>query len=357
MKPTDADIQFVEKLKSQWMATVDALEDPLMIVDENYIIQKANLALANLRKTDIKELNQKICYKVFARRNTPCEGCQLQQAHKKRTSKRFRLTHDKKIFDVVSYPSDFGVVQVYRDMTHSERMREQLVQSEKLNALGLLAGGVAHEINNPLGGIMIFAQMLERELPQDSPFLDDVKEIIVAAKRCKVIVDQLLQYARSEKDSHLVQGNTKEVDLSVALKKAIDFAAVGKHKHLYTISESFDSGHKVHADENKLIQVFLNAIQNAMHAMPQGGAIQCQITEDAGSHIVTIQDFGCGIAEVDLPRIFEPFFTTKEPGQGTGLGLSISFSLMKEFGGRIEVESEVGEGTLMRFVFPIPSSG
>ncbi len=203
-------LRFVEALKAQWMATVDALADPLMIVGPDFIVQKANLAFAQEADSDVKSLIGKPCYEVFAKRSQPCQGCRMQEAYLTTKAESFDLPNFRsdKYLEAHSYPLkipgrlDQGIVQTYRDRTEKKRLERQLVQSEKLASIGLLAGGLAHEINNPLGGILVFSEMLQRELPKDSPHQADVSEILSATKRCKEIVENLLDFARVQPRSN-----------------------------------------------------------------------------------------------------------------------------------------------------------
>ena len=182
----DKSLEFVEGLKRQWMAMIDALVDPLMIVTEDYVILKANLALAKMNhKSNFGEVLGQKCYEVFAGRKTPCHGCRMQEAGRMRKAVHGTLDDigGKLYFETVSQPVfDLngeleGVVQLYRDRTEARRMQSQLLQSEKLASIGLLAGGIAHEINNPFGGILIFSQMLLREMDKLSHHYQDVIEL------------------------------------------------------------------------------------------------------------------------------------------------------------------------------------
>ena len=198
-------IKFVEDLKHQWMTTIDAIIDPLCIVNENYEIIKANKAMAKHGKySHVKKTIGLKCHKVFAGRDTPCEGCKVHQAFNAKKPINYTLDINNKFFEVTSQPiidrekKFSGVVQSYRDRTRSKKLQDQLLQSEKLASIGLLAGGVAHEINNPLGGILVFSQMLLREFQEESPHREDLLEIENAALRCREIVNRLLEFARHQ---------------------------------------------------------------------------------------------------------------------------------------------------------------
>lgn len=357
-------LRFVEDLKRQWMSTIDALVDPLMIVGKDYKIRKANLALARMAGKSVKEINGRNCYEVFANRQAPCVGCSMRDAAKNKEEKTFNLSniHGDRYFEVTSQPlidseGDLdGIVQVYRDRTDAKRMQEQLAQQEKLASIGLLAGGVAHEINNPLGGILIFSQMLLREMDKSSPHYADVVEIESATQRCKAIVESLLDLARQNpagKAAKPVNINTLE-----AIRTAIRFGIVAAKQGAHVdIEEKFDDeGHYLKGDRSRIVQLFLNLIQNGLQAMPDGGTliIRANHIDRNGSLIghYEVEDTGIGIPPEHIKKIFDPFFTTKDPGEGTGLGLALCYGIVQDLKGTLSVESTVNVGT--RFIIEIP---
>lgn len=357
-------LNFVEDLKRQWMATIDALIDPLAIVGRDFKIQKANRAMARMSGKDVKEVIGKSCFDVFAGRKSPCPGCQMLTATN--ASKTFELkdVRGDRYFEVTSqtlldYKGDVeGIVQVYRDRTEAKKMREQLAQQDKLASIGLLAGGIAHEINNPLGGILVFSQMLLRELPKGSPHHTDVVEIEAATQRCKAIVENLLDFARQNP-----QGKKEKkalVDVVEAIESAMRFGEVSiPRRSKIEIIRQFDGEpHPVYCDRNRIIQVFLNLFQNAIQAMPNGGTllVRSDLFTDAQGKTwgrYAVEDDGIGIATEHLPKIFDPFFTTKDPGEGTGLGLALSYGIVQDFGGVLRVESTLNVGTTFTVEFPL----
>ncbi len=358
-------VSFVEGLKHQWMATIDALIDPLMIVDTDYNIKKANKALASFAdKKSIKAVLGKKCYEIFGDNKEPCTGCMMKESSENKEPLTFSLNNVRKEFfyEVTSQPiydvkgQLDGLVHIYRDRTKAKQMEAQLVQSEKLASIGLLAGGVAHEINNPLGGILIFSQMLLREIPKDSPHYEDVVEIEAATQRCKSIVERLLDFARQQPTGD--QEPLECVNVVEAAKTALRFGRVADQARRCEIDELWhDSDFPVMADRNKLIQVFLNLIQNAFQAMPDGGTLVLKShVEDRVKGkfgVFEVQDTGVGIPKENLKRIFDPFFTTKDPGEGTGLGLAICYGMVQEIGGLLEVDSSVNVGTTFRLTLPL----
>lgn len=356
-------ILFVEQLKQEWMATIDALVDPLAIISSDYKILKANKEMAKrASETEIKAVIGRKCHQVFAGIDSPCKGCKLQEVYSSEESQSFELKHEGSHFEVTGQPilqdgkEISGVVQVYRDRTQAKKLQEQLFQSEKLASIGLLAGGIAHEINNPLGGILIFTQMLLRET-KEATTKTDLQEIEAATIRCKEIVTRLLDFARHQ-PSDISEKSLALTPIKITVEKALKFAAVGEQgKSCELICEWHDDSVQILADENKLVQLFLNLIQNSFQAMRSGTLHLTSkvIQEDKKDYVdIRLQDNGPGIPEKYLPRIFDPFFTTKDTGEGTGLGLAICYGIVTEFSGTISVESIEGEGTTFIMRFPKP---
>jgi len=367
-------LHFVEGLKRQWVATFDALIDPVMIIGPDHLIHRANLAAAkmaaaNIPDVDVRKIVGMKCHKVFAGRSQPCPGCSLPQTLAEGLPHQFPLSNviPEREFEVTSQPfpeSDKKrlAVHIYRDRTEAAVLQSRLIQSEKLASIGLLAGGVAHEINNPLGGIMIFSQMLLREMPKDSPYYSDVVEIEAASQRCKEIVQGLVDFARIRPNLDVLQ-KFLPVDAAEAVQSALRFGQINlkqETKKNIRIKENLDAKSTlVRGDKNQIIQVVLNLLQNAIQAMPKGGDIVLRVKNDKAKEnlIIEISDSGTGIKPEHLKKIFDPFFTTKQPGQGTGLGLSICYGLVTSMGGKIAASSKVGEGTTFTITFPLDASG
>jgi signal transduction histidine kinase len=246
-----------------------------------------------------------------------------------------------------------------------EEAQSQLIQSEKMSAIGQLAAGVAHELNNPLGGILGYAQFTLEKLRKNAPEKTSVKEIEsyiryvtdieLQARRCKTIVQNLLRFSRSSRTVEF-----EDVNVNQALEQTLSFV-----EHQLRISQIelkvqlATELPTIQGNTGQLQQVFTNLIINAMHASPQGSTITlttryCPALGQFGGTVeVSVADAGHGIARENLKKIFEPFFTTKEVGKGTGLGLSVSYGIVKEHGGEITVESEAGSGSTFTVIIPV----
>ncbi len=230
-----------------------------------------------------------------------------------------------------------------------ELSQAKLIQSEKLAALGQLAGGAAHELNNPLSGILGFAQILINEMPDDTPWKNDLKEIEKSAQRCKKIIASLLGFSRQSKYD-FKPANVNEI-IDETLKLCEHQVALANVKIVRNFAQNLSL---VSASVSHLEQVFLNIIINAQQAMPKGGNLTINTySEEPDSIEISFLDSGIGIEKEYLTHIFEPFFTTKEVGKGTGLGLSVSHGIIQKHQGDIKVESE-GKDKGAKFVITLP---
>jgi two-component system NtrC family sensor kinase len=231
--------------------------------------------------------------------------------------------------------------------------QDQLVRSEKLSSLGKLSASIAHEINNPLAGILTFAKLIVRTLDQGAP--DDatrrtlVKHLLMVEReteRCSAIVRNLLDFARERPLA------VKEVDVNSVLEESVQLLANQINIQNVRLERKGVPVSPVDADFGQLRQAFVNVIMNACEAMSRGGALVIEVgPAEAGRWVeVAFTDTGPGIASDHLPKIFDPFFTTKE--KGTGLGLSVVYGIVERHGGKIEIRSEVGKGTRVAIRLP-----
>ena len=230
-----------------------------------------------------------------------------------------------------------------------KRAESHLIQSEKLASLGKLAASVAHEINNPLGGILIYSHLLLEDTAKDKPLYDNLEKIVKEATRCKEIVKGLLKFARPKEPEMALTDINETVETSLALLKSQALFQNIKIKKKYSSSLP-----KIIADSSQLQQVFINIILNAVDVMQEKGTLTIQTAQnDQKDYIyVSFSDTGPGIKEADKFKLFEPFFTTKDVGAGTGLGLSISYSIIQKHHGTIDVKSRIGEGSTFTVKLP-----
>jgi signal transduction histidine kinase len=233
------------------------------------------------------------------------------------------------------------------DITQRVRLEEQMVQTEKLTSLGLLAAGVAHEVNTPLAVISNYIQMLAKQIPAEDPRQKTIERIVKQTFRASEIVNNLLNFSRTGA-AQLI-----EVDLNSVLEETLTLVQHPfKTAQVNVIKNYTESLPPVLGSTTRLQQVFLNLFMNARDAMPGGGMLEVRTQAHNGSVEVEVTDTGAGIPAEHLHRIFDPFFTTKATGRGTGLGLSVSYGIIKEHAGKVDVRSTPGKGTSFRLEFP-----
>jgi PAS domain S-box-containing protein len=252
---------------------------------------------------------------------------------------------------------EIASVGIFTDLRERIRMQKQLeethlklLHSEKMASLGKLAAGVAHEINNPLGGILLYANLLFEDMPPEHPQSANVKKIIDQTLRCKDIVKELLDFGRQ------AEHNMVTCDVNQILEQSISLLSrQSSFLNIQIIKDIDPHVTPINADPGQLNQVFINLLTNAADAMNGMGILTvrtCSLPEE-GKVGVDISDTGCGIPPEILPRIFDPFFTTKDMGKGTGLGLSTVYGIIGEHGGTIDVRSHLNEGTT--FILRLPA--
>jgi two-component system, NtrC family, sensor kinase len=234
------------------------------------------------------------------------------------------------------------------DITQRVRLEEQLLQTEKLTSLGLLAAGVAHEVNTPLAVISNYIQMLAKQIPGEDPRQKTIDRIVKQTFRASEIVNNLLNFSRTGGSEF------QELNLNSVLEETLTLVQhpfrTARVNVLKNYTEDLPA---MLGSTTRLQQVFLNLFMNARDAMPEGGMLEVRTGARNGSVEVEVTDTGTGISPDHLNRIFDPFFTTKTSGRGTGLGLSVSYGIIKEHAGKVDVHSTPGKGTSFRLEFPV----
>jgi iron only hydrogenase large subunit-like protein len=223
-----------------------------------------------------------------------------------------------------------------KDLTENQA---RLIQAEKLASMGQMAAGIAHEINNPLGVVLMYSHLLREELAEPSKSREDVDRIIAEAERTRTIVRGILNFAREEKVERAA------TDINALVKRAasgvLGTSPNGKIRVDFQLDQSLPPQW---VDGGQLRQVFDNLLKNAVEAMPGGGTIRVSTEGGGGEFVVTVSDTGPGIPEENLPKLFSPFFTTKKVGKGTGLGLSVCYGIVKMHGGTIQAANNAEGG-------------
>ncbi|MGA8184323.1 MAG: ATP-binding protein, partial [Terriglobia bacterium] len=240
-----------------------------------------------------------------------------------------------------------GRLLIMNDLTDRVELEDQLVQAEKLSSIGVLAAGVAHEVNTPLAVITSQLQMLMRQLPSDDPHSTVLDRVVKQGFRASEIINNLLKFSR-------VSGSERvELELNKVIQETLLLVAPVLRSAKISIQTDLDSDlPAIHGNGGKLQQVFMNLVMNARDAMPYGGDLTVTTRAVDSTVCVEIADSGVGISPENLRRIFDPFFTTKATNRGTGLGLAVSYGIIREHSGKIYVDSSVGSGASFRLEFP-----
>jgi PAS domain S-box-containing protein len=346
----------IRQSKRNLEAIFDGIRDRLSIQAPDYQILRVNRAVVeNYRTTFEKILSQK-CYKAYFQRSQPCEKCPVSVtiATKQPATSIMKSSEDNTTLQIFSYPildekgDVLSAIEYMKDITEEQKLQEQLIQSEKLAGIGILASGVAHEINNPLSGIIGMAEIaLEEEDPTKNESY--LKDILGCAQRISEIVKGLRSYSRAAKKEE--QGL---VDLNEVLEETLKMVRLVAPKTPVEVVKKFQPVEKIHGNIGEIQQVFTNLITNAFQAMDGRGGELVLSTRSIGDSVeVKVSDDGMGIPRKYLNQIFDPFFTTKKPGEGTGLGLNIVYRIVTQHEGTIDVESREQIGTTFTIKFPI----
>jgi hypothetical protein len=242
-----------------------------------------------------------------------------------------------------------GALVVVEDVTTRIRLEEQLQQREKLSSIGLLAAGVAHEVNTPLTGVSSYSQLLLGMIPDGDPKHALLQKIRNQSERATNIVNNLLNFSRTGSATEFTEVDTAEVldDTLQLLEPQL------RHHQIEIVRAYVSEAPRVFGNGGKLQQVFTNLLLNARDAIPDGGSITIStFSHDRDSVTVEIADTGIGISAENVPKIYDPFYTTKGVGRGTGLGLAVTYGIVQEHSGHITVESKPGQGTIFRITLP-----
>jgi PAS domain S-box-containing protein len=348
----------IRKAAEEWLTTFDSITDLVSIHDKDFRFVRVNRAFAEAFKLEPEEFIGKTCYEIVHATDEPLPDCPHRQTLKDGRPHRIESfePHLGIHLEISTSPifneqrEVVGTVHITKDVTERKKMEEQLVITDRLASIGELASGIAHELNNPLTGVIGYSDLLlEREFPDD--VRDDLKVINEEAKRTSRVVRNLLTFARKHPEEK------QSTDINSIIEKVLQLRAYEQRVNNITIVKQMAADlPEVIANSFELQQVFINIIINAEHFMSEAhsrGTLTIT-TEQAGDFIrASFADDGPGITPENLGHLFDPFFTTKEVGSGTGLGLSISYGIITAHGGRIYAESEMGKGATFIVELPV----
>lgn len=305
-----------------------------------------------------------LCYKLIGGKDSPCEDCPM-------TCPELERSVDK----LINFKIKEGTEQIYRhrvfplnkaiagegeflivieDITQQKHMEEKIIQTDKLAALGLIASSFAHEVNNPLTTINVYAEDLidriqceEENLHKEEMALY-LRKIKDNTERCKRITGNLLNFSRKS------NWTLSYINLYETIQNSISLVEYSLRKNQIKLQMKIQENlPSIVGDSIKLMQVFVNLINNAIDAMPNGGTVTVGAQTENDDLILRVSDNGSGISKESLPKILDPFYTTKPVGKGTGLGLSVCYGIIQQFGGTINIESELGFGTTIEIHIPM----
>lgn len=387
----------IKRGKREWEETFDAIGDPIAVFSPGGVLLRGNAALAAVLGRPVTSLPGGLICRDVGFCGSDCPACAVCGGSAAGTQVEVTRA-DGQIFSVTTFPSraghdGVGVVQVAKNVTaqiagarRNRRLSEalvtanrrsmgalvqlratqtQLLQAEKLSAIGHLVAGVAHELNNPLTSVIGYAQLLEDQLlasadqiQNAAALVQDVRRIAAESERAARIVRNLHAFARRQSAARALH------DAGAVLERAVSLREHALSSSGTDVQRKFEPGLPlVRADSHQLQQALVNLILNAEQAM-HGSAVRrlvvgSRFDETAGAVELFVTDSGHGIAEADLPRIFDPFFTTRDVGEGTGLGLSICYGIIRDHGGQIAASSPIGNGTTFSILLParMPDAG
>ena len=347
---TILDVLLIERRLNEasqlWEKTFEGINDPVAIVDKEYNLLRGN---KEFRKFE----NKKKCYEVFFNSVEPCSTCPIAKSAKSQPVVTTNVSIDNTTYEVHSSPIYLynqdrvaGYANHYIDQTETLSLKSRIIQSEKMAAIGHLAGNIAHELNNPLTGIRSLSQLLLKELDVNTQTAQDLVEVEKAAARCQKIITNLLEYTKGQQEA------LKEVSLNEVVEKTIPMLKSALRTYNLDINQ-IDKPVNVKANEQLLQQVLFNLILNATQAMEEKGQIEVRVKKEGEEAILSVKDNGPGIPQDIRDQVFDPFFTTKEKGKGTGLGLSMVKKVVESFAGKVRLESQSPGGTEISLYFPL----
>jgi len=350
---------------SELQAVFDSIADGVVIYDSSGCVQHRNHICPGLFPQET--IVGASCSRLFhhEQQNAPM-SCPVERAL---TGENVQISFstnregaDPRYFDVTATPIEDAVGNVralvfLKDVTYKRDQELQLLQAEKMSSIGLLAAGVAHEINNPLTSVAGYAEALLRRF-RDEPDLQEDSRLEVFPKylsviiretyRCKGIIDCLLSFSRKS------DGSMEKVDINLALQEVLELV---RHKARYENVEIHEDLQpdlpQVLGDDAGLRQVFMNLLINAHQAIKGAGTIEITTRGNGSDVVIQVKDTGSGISPELLDRIWDPFFTTKSVGQGLGLGLAVTYNIIKKIGGDIHAESMSGKGSKFTVRLPV----
>lgn len=353
----------VSRTTKEWEETFKAVTDPIFLVDLECNVLRHNGRLSPDISPYWQHSTHKKCFARLHGRSTPCTNCPIEEIKKQgKPVHRSWQTDSGRLLETFYYPvlneeNQLSAVTIFlKDVTQKTKMEAQLVHSAKLAALGEMAAGVAHELNSPMTVIIGTSQMLARDFDPQSVEAESLQDIINCGLRCKRIIQNLLTFSRQD------QAPMDPTDLNEEVRRVLGLIRYQINRNTIQIVDRLDPNLPlVTVNGPQIQQVLTNLLVNARDALNDSErekktiTVSSSIRESDGRRwvVVSVQDNGTGIEEENLKRVFTPFFTSKDATKGTGLGLSVSLGIAESHEGTIEVESQLGRGSIFSLVLPV----
>jgi len=366
--------QALRQSEAQKQAILDGITTSLIYFNEDKEILWANNAAANSVNKTPEEIIGRTCHELCTDLKSLCDNCPAEKAFRTRTTEQTIIhSPDGKIWNTKAEPvfddkkNLTGVIKIAHDITEKSRLADQLKHAQKMESLGTLAGGVAHDFNNILSIIMNYAQIALFQIPEThNEALQSIDHIKTASRRAKDMVDQILSFSRQ------TEIEKKPVKVQLIIESALEFIRASLPSTVEIVQNIDTETSTIMGDSTQIQQIIMNLCTNAHHAMgAKGGLLEVTLSRVEANRnrdpalaelkpghylLLCISDTGCGMNDATVKRIFDPYFTTKEKGTGTGMGLAVVHGIVKNHGGTIRVYSEPGKGSTFHVYLPMIQS-
>ncbi len=352
-------LEQAESLKQQWEATFNAISAPLCLVDSSFKIIRSNQAFIQAVKRDDTSdpspvIGQNPLQLIFPEMNSEDIQSLGPRFRFRQTDALRQRTYEVSCqnLDPKHFAQPISIL-IFRDLTEQLGLERQVLESTKMAELGTIGSSIAHELNNPIGGILSFLQLIKMDLSQEDPLREDIEAMEKATHRCKDIVHNLLGFARHH-DLHETQLFSIQEAIHQALK-ILEFKT--RYQNVHFRLNLPEKPYLIKGQVQLLAQAIKNILSNAVEALDQASAqVQIDLTTHQGDYELVIADNGPGIESEILQQIFNPLFTTKNPSLHPGLGLTVAFKIVSEHQGKLEILSQTGVGTKAKITFKCPDS-
>ena len=342
-------------LKTEWQSTFDAIPHPLCLITADFEIIKLNRAFQQAcGERSFRDLLGKNCFEVFFSDDGFLEVPEVPFSFRRARTGQKGTEH----FEVIGEGLGDGQLVLLRNITEEVRFERRILEGSKLAELGTIGSSIAHELNNPLGGMLSFLQLILMDLKPTDTLFEEIKQMEVATLRCRDIVLNLLSFARKQD-----LGEFAEVDLRQVVTKAVKLTELQTKSRGIAIEVAAPGAAVVLASANALSQALCNVLQNAVDAIDEKhvadsrhlGQIRIEVASEAGRHLIRVTDNGAGIRPDVQSQIFNPLFTTRDPAKYGGMGLTSAFTIVTEHAGQLEILSQTGSGTTAIVAIPRPA--